>query len=38
VLVLENGKYRSLGIFEGHTTLPSQVLAGLPVQVEQFFA
>jgi Uma2 family endonuclease len=38
VLVLENGKYRSLGIFEGHATLPSQVLAGLPVQVEQFFA
>ncbi len=38
VLVLENGKYRSLGIFEGQAILPSQVLAELPVHVEQFFA
>jgi Uma2 family endonuclease len=38
VLVLEHGKYCSLGIFEGKATLPSRVIAGLPVHVEQFFA
>ncbi len=37
VLVLENGKYRSLGIFSGQQTLPSRVVPGLPVKVEQFF-
>jgi Uma2 family endonuclease len=37
VLVLENGKYRSLGIFSGQQTLPSRVLPELPVRVEQFF-
>ncbi len=37
VLVLENGEYRSLGIFNGQATLPSRVVPGLPVRVEQFF-
>lgn len=37
VLMLENGEYRSLGIFNGQATLPSRVLPGLPVRVEQFF-
>jgi Uma2 family endonuclease len=37
VLVLENGKYRSLGVFNGQATLPSRVIPGLPVRVEQFF-
>lgn len=36
-LVLENGKYRSLGIFNGQATVPSRVLPDLPVRVEQFF-
>jgi Uma2 family endonuclease len=37
VLVLEHGEYRSLGIFSGQQTLPSRVVPGLPVMVEQFF-
>jgi len=37
VLVLEDGEYRSLGIFHGQQTLPSRVVPGLPVRVEQFF-
>src|SRR6266446_2870835 len=37
VLVLEDGEYRSLGIFHGQQTLPSRVVAGLTVRVEQFF-
>lgn len=38
VLTLENGKYRSLGVFEGEDTLPSKIVPNLPVQVQQFFA
>ena len=38
VMVLENGAYRSLGIFEGKQTLPSRIVPNLPVHVEQFFA
>ncbi len=38
VLVLENGEYRSLGVFSEQATLPSRVIPGLPVRVEQFFA
>ena len=38
VLVLEHGEYRSLGSFSGQQTLPSRVVPGLPVMVEQFFA
>lgn len=38
VLVLENAKYRSLGVFNGQAPLPSRVIPGLPVRVEQFFA
>jgi len=38
LLVLERDIYSSLGVFSGQTTLPSQVLADLPVEVEQFFA
>jgi len=37
VLVLENREYHSLGIFSGQATLPSRVVPGLPVRVEQFF-
>jgi Uma2 family endonuclease len=37
VLVLENGKYRSLGVFSGQETLPSRIVPNLPVQVDQFF-
>lgn len=36
LLMLENGKYRSLGAFQRKATLPSQV-ATMPVRVEQFF-
>lgn len=38
VMVLEDGTYRSPGIFQGQDTLPSRVVPGFPVQVEQFFA
>jgi Uma2 family endonuclease len=38
VLALEEGGYRSLGVFTGQSLLPSRVLPGLPVRVEQFFA
>ena len=37
VFVLEDGKYRSLGVFSGQAALPSQVIPELPVRVEQFF-
>ena len=37
VFALEKGEYRSLGIFSGQQTLPSRVVPGLPVKVEQFF-
>jgi len=37
VLVLEAGGYYSLGVYRGKITLPSRVVPGLPVQVEQFF-
>ena len=37
VLTLEQGEYRSLGIFSGEATLPSRIVPGLPVRVEQFF-
>jgi Uma2 family endonuclease len=38
VLVLENGEYRSPGIFSGQQTLASRVVPNLPVRVEQFFS
>jgi Uma2 family endonuclease len=37
VLVLENGIYHSLGVFRGRAILPSRVVPGLAVHVEQFF-
>lgn len=37
VLVLQNREYRSLGIFQGHQTLPSRILPDLSVRVGQFF-
>lgn len=37
VSLLEVGEYRSLGIFSEQQTLPSRVVPGLPVHVEQFF-
>ena len=39
VLVLEGSStYHSLGVFQGQVTLPSQIVPGLLVRVEQFFA
>lgn len=38
LLVLEDGTYRSLGIFEGQQLLPSTVVPGFSVAVEKFFA
>ncbi len=37
LFVLEDGEYRSLGIFKEQATLPSRVVPDLPMQVEQFF-
>jgi Uma2 family endonuclease len=37
VSVLEDGRYRSLGIFEGKGTLPSRVLPKSSMHVERFF-
>ena len=37
VLALENGEYRSPGLFRGEQTLPSRIVANLPVGVERFF-
>jgi len=37
VLILENGEYYSPGIFHGEQLLPSRIVPGLPVRVEQFF-
>lgn len=37
VLMLEDGDYRSLGVFREKATLPSQIVPELPVQVKQFF-
>ena len=34
---LDQAAYRSLGVFQGRALLPSQVVPGLPVRVEQFF-
>jgi Uma2 family endonuclease len=39
VLILQNGKYFSQGVFQGEDTLPSQIVPGIAnVQIEQFFA
>jgi Uma2 family endonuclease len=38
LLALEEGGYRSLGVFTGATILPSRLLSDLAVRVEQFFA
>ncbi len=38
VLVLEDKHYRSLGRYSGQQMVPSQVVAGLVVPVEKFFA
>ncbi|MBA3944325.1 MAG: Uma2 family endonuclease [Herpetosiphonaceae bacterium] len=38
LLVLEHGSYRAAGVFQGKALLPSTVVPGLPVRVEQFFA
>ena len=37
LLGLEDGQYRSLGIFRGEQTLPSRIVPNLPVAVERFF-
>ena len=38
VMVLDNGEYHSSGVYRGQDMLPSRVVPGLPVHVEQFFA
>lgn len=38
LLWLEGSEYVSAGVFGGSALLPSRVLPGLPVRVEQFFA
>ena len=37
VLLLESSEYQSQGVYRGKATLPSRIVAGLPVPVEQFF-
>ncbi|MBA2396571.1 MAG: Uma2 family endonuclease [Ktedonobacteraceae bacterium] len=37
LLIVENTAYRSLGIFQGQQTLPSTIVPGFSVPVEQFF-
>ncbi len=37
VLILEEGQYRSLGVFTGQATLPSSIIKDFAVKVEQFF-
>ncbi len=37
VLVLTGTKYRSQGVFEGQSLLPSTVIPGFPVSVEEIF-
>ena len=37
ILVLEQAKYRVLGVYQGQSSLPSRVLPGLPVRVAQLF-
>lgn len=37
VLCLAQHEYQPLGIFQGKVTLPSSVVPGFPVRVEQFF-
>ena len=38
VLTLEGEEYQSQGVFEGKAILPSLIVPGLAVHVEQFFA
>jgi Uma2 family endonuclease len=38
LLQLHQRAYHSLGVFQGQALLPSRVVPGLPVRVEQFFA
>jgi Uma2 family endonuclease len=38
ILFLESGEYHSQGAYRGRATLPSQIVSGLLVHVEQFFA
>ncbi len=38
VLTLDQGAYRIIGVFQGQALLPSQVVTGLTVHVDQFFA
>lgn len=38
LLQLEGEAYRSLGVFQGQAMLPSPIVPGFPVPVDQFFA
>lgn len=37
LLRLDQGSYRTIGVYQGKALLPSQVVPNLPVQVQQFF-
>ena len=37
IVVLEDGKYHSLGVFHGEQKVPSRIISWLSVRVEQFF-
>jgi Uma2 family endonuclease len=37
ILTCEGGEYQSQGVYRGKAQLPSQIVPGLAVQVEQFF-
>jgi Uma2 family endonuclease len=38
ILALEKDEYAPLGVFRGKATVPSQIVPGLQVRVEQFFS
>jgi Uma2 family endonuclease len=38
IFELQNGAYVSLGTFKGKNLVPSQIVPGFPIRVEQFFA
>lgn len=37
IFVLEEGRYRSLGVFQGEQTLPSRIVPEIVIPVAQFF-
>ncbi len=37
LLILEQGAYRTIGIYQGQAKLPSKIVPDLPVRIEEFF-